>query len=77
MFAVSVQVLLKGASLLTLRACMIPLLLYWCGEVTSCILKLDPVASASASASLIVPGARLLAKFNSILMLGCTLGEKV
>jgi hypothetical protein len=30
-----------------LRACMIPSLLYGCGEVTTRILKLDPGASAS------------------------------
>jgi hypothetical protein len=74
-FMVSMQVFVRGASSLTLRACTIQSLLYGCGEVTSRILKLDP--GASASASLVVPGARLLAKFNTILMPGCTLGEKV
>jgi hypothetical protein len=72
-FAVSAQVLSRGASSLTLRACTIPSLLYGCGEVTARILKLDP----DASASLVAPGARLSTKFNSILMPGCTLGEKV
>jgi hypothetical protein len=62
----------KGVSSLTLHTSTIPLLLYGCGEVTSRILKLDP----DPSASLIVTRARLLAKFNSILMPGCTLGEK-
>jgi len=51
----------------------IPSLMYGCGKVTACILKLDP----DASASLVAPGARLSTKFNSILMPGCTLGVKV
>ena len=72
-FAVSAQVLSREASSLTLRTCTLPALLYGCGEVTSRILKLDPVVSSS----LVATGARLSTKFNSILMPGCTLGEKV
>ena len=72
-FAVSAQVLSREASSLTLRTCTLPALLYGCGEVTSRILKLDPVVSSS----LVAVGARLSTKFNSILMPGCTLGEKV
>ncbi|KAL3763874.1 hypothetical protein ACHAW5_000420 [Stephanodiscus triporus] len=72
-FAVSALVLSREASSLVLRTRTLPSLLYGCGEVTSRILKLDPVTSSS----LVVSGARLSTKFNSILMPGCSLGEKV
>ncbi|KAL7531574.1 hypothetical protein ACHAWF_003834 [Thalassiosira exigua] len=72
-FVVSAQVLSREASSLTLRACTIPSLLYGCGAITSRTLKLDP----SVSSSKITKGAKLSTKFNSILMPGCSLGEKV
>jgi len=72
-FAVSAQVLSREASSLTLRACTLPSLLYGCSATTSSTLKLDPAVSSSIVAS----GSKLSTKFNSILMSGCTLGEKV
>ncbi|KAL3770363.1 hypothetical protein ACHAWU_003583 [Discostella pseudostelligera] len=72
-FVVSAQVLSREASSLTLRACTLPWLLYGCSEITSRTLKLDPAVSAD-----FVPGGtRLSTKFNTILMPGCTMGEKV
>lgn len=72
-FVVSAQVLSREASSLTLRACTLPALLYGCNEITSRTLKLDPVMSAT----LVPDGTRLSTKFNSILMPGCSMGEKV
>ena len=72
-FVVSAQVLSREASSLTLRACTLPALLYGCSEITSRTLKLDPAASAN----LVPDGTRLSTKFNTILMPGCTMGEKV
>lgn len=72
-YAVSAQVLSREASTVTLRACTLPSLLYGCSEVTSRTLALDP----SVSSSLVATGARLSTKFNSILMPGCSVGEKV
>mmetsp|Transcript_30414 Transcript_30414/g.64377 ORF Transcript_30414/g.64377 Transcript_30414/m.64377 type:complete len:787 (-) Transcript_30414:109-2469(-) len=72
-FVVSAQVLSREASSVTLRACTLPSLLYGCSEVTSRTLKLDPTVSSS----LVAKGARLSTKFNSILMQGCSVGEKV
>jgi len=72
-YAVSAQVLSREASSFTLRACTLPSLLYGCGAVTSQTLKLDPAASSS----LVAKGATLSAKFNSILMPSCSMGEKV
>ncbi|KAL9189645.1 hypothetical protein ACHAXT_009320 [Thalassiosira profunda] len=72
-YAVSAQVLSREVSALTLRACTLPSLLYGCGEVTSRTLKLDPAVSSS----LVPTGAKLSTKFNSILLPGCSLGEKV
>jgi len=72
-FVVSAQVLSREASSLTLRACTIPCLLHGCGEITSSTLKMD----SRLSASLVPRGVQLSTKFNSILLPGCTLGEKV
>jgi hypothetical protein len=72
-FVVSAQVLSREVSSLTLRACTIPCLLHGCGEITSSTLKMDP----KLSASLVPKGVQLATKFNSILLPGCTLGEKV
>ena len=72
-FVVSAQVLSRESSSLTLRACTIPSLLHGCGEITSSTLKMDP----KLSAPLVPKGVQLSTKFNSILLPGCTLGEKV
>eukprot|EP00578_Thalassiosira_sp_NH16_P023393 CAMPEP_0181096704 /NCGR_PEP_ID=MMETSP1071-20121207/11175_1 /TAXON_ID=35127 /ORGANISM="Thalassiosira sp., Strain NH16" /LENGTH=337 /DNA_ID=CAMNT_0023179131 /DNA_START=433 /DNA_END=1447 /DNA_ORIENTATION=+ len=72
-FVVSAQVLSRDASKLTLRACTLPSLLYGCGEIASRTLKLDPAVSSS----LVPRGARLSAKYDSVLMPGCSLGERV
>eukprot|EP00986_Skeletonema_menzelii_P003751 scaffold1199_cov143-Skeletonema_menzelii.AAC.5 len=72
-FVVSAQVLSRDVSSLTLRACTIPCLLHGCGKITSSTLKLD----SKMSASLVPKGVQLSTKFNSILLPGCTLGEKV
>ena len=72
-FVVSAQVLSREASALTLRACTIPSLLHGCGEITSSTLKMD----TKLSAPLVPKGVQLSTKFNSILLPGCTLGEKV
>ena len=72
-FVVSAQVLSREASSLTLRACTLPALLYGCSEITSRTLKLDPAISAT----LVPEGTRLSTKYNTILMPGCTMGEKV
>ena len=71
-FVVSAQVLSREASSLTLRACTIPSLLYGCSAITSHALKLDP----NETSSLVTKGARLLPKFNSVLMPGCSVGQK-
>ena len=72
-YAVSAHVLSRETSTLTLRGCTIPTLLYGCGEITSRTLKLDSVAGAQ----LVPKGTQLSAKFNSILLPDCTVGEKV
>lgn len=72
-FVVSAQVLSREVSTLTLRACTIPCLLHGCGTITSSTLKMD----SKMSASLVPKGVQLSTKFNSILLPGCTLGEKV
>lgn len=72
-FVVSAQVLSREVSTLTLRACTIPCLLHGCGKITSSTLKMD----SKMSASLVPKGVQLSTKFNSILLPGCTLGEKV
>lgn len=72
-FVVSAQVLSRQSSGLTLRACTLPSLLYGCGEITSRTLKID----ATASSTLVAKDARLSTKFNSILLPGCDVGEKV
>jgi len=72
-FVVSAQVLSREVSSLTLRACTIPCLLHGCGKITSSTLKMD----SKLSASLVPKGVQLSTKFNSILLPGCTLGEKV
>ena len=72
-FVVSAQVLSRDVSTLTLRACTIPCLLHGCGKITSSTLKLD----SKMSASLVPKGVQLSTKNNSILLPGCTLGEKV
>ena len=71
-YVVSAQVLSREASSLTLRACTLPSLLFGCSEITSRTLKLDPTVSSS----LVPKGAKLSTKFNSILMSGCSIGEK-
>ena len=71
-YVVSAQVLSREASSLTLRACTLPSLLFGCSEITSRTLKLDP----NVSSSLVPKGAKLSTKFNSILMSGCSIGEK-
>lgn len=72
-FSVSAQVLSREASSVTLRACTLPSLLYGCSEITSRTLKLD----SAVSSSLVAKGAKLSTKYNSILMSGCSMGEKV
>mmetsp|Transcript_3672 Transcript_3672/g.5578 ORF Transcript_3672/g.5578 Transcript_3672/m.5578 type:complete len:708 (-) Transcript_3672:1953-4076(-) len=72
-FVVSAQVLSREISTLTLRACTIPCLLHGCGKITSSTLKMD----SKMSAALVPKGVQLSTKFNSILLPGCTLGEKV
>ena len=72
-FVVSAQVLSREASSVTLRACTLPSLLYGCREVTSRTLKLDP----KKSTPLVARGAQLSTKFNTIMLPGCSVGEKV
>jgi hypothetical protein len=72
-FVVSAQVLSREASSLTLRACTLPTLLYGCSEITSRTLKLDP----KVSTPLVPKSTQLSTKFNSILLPGCSVGEKV
>jgi len=72
-FVVSAQVLSRESSKLTLRACTIPSLLHGCREITSCTLQLD----SRQSAPMVPPGAKLSTKFNSIVLAGGSIGEKV